>query len=150
MKVLHLLIPFILFLSCSRKNTGSTNIQAFTIKDTIAIFEEEPLQEQDKPYTVVEQMPSFPGGEAEMQKFIRDNLKYPVVDEESGIHGRITVRFVVSKTGDIKDIQAIRGGILCDSLVSVVKRMPRWIPGRQNGEAVDVYFTLPMYINFKR
>ncbi|MFV0537247.1 MAG: energy transducer TonB [Dysgonomonas sp.] len=57
--------------------------------------------------------------------------------EETGIQGRTTVRFIVTKTGEIKNVKAIRGDrIMCDSLVSVIKRMPRWIPGKQNGETV--------------
>lgn len=101
---------------------------------------------EDKPFVTVEQMPSFPGGEVEMQKFIRDNLKYPVIAQENGIQGRVTIRFVVTKDGTISDVQVLRGiDASCDKeAVRVVKAMPRWIPGKQNGRNVPVYFTLPV------
>lgn len=100
----------------------------------------------EKPFYTVEQMPSFPGGEAEMQRFIQANLKYPVVAQESGISGRVTIRFVVTKDGTISDVQVMRGiDPSCDKeAVNVVKKMPKWIPGKQNGRAVPVYFTLPV------
>lgn len=101
---------------------------------------------EDKPFVTVEQMPSFPGGEVEMQKFIRDNLKYPVIAQENGIQGRVTIRFVVTKDGTISDVQVLRGiDASCDKeAVRVVKAMPKWIPGKQNGRNVPVYFTLPV------
>lgn len=108
------------------------------------IVEEKPVEE--KPFVTVEQMPSFPGGEIEMQRFIRDNLKYPVIAQENGIQGRVTIRFVVTKDGTISDVQVLRGiDASCDKeAVRVVKSMPKWIPGKQNGRNVPVYFTLPV------
>ncbi|GAB6120548.1 TonB family protein [Dysgonomonas termitidis] len=101
---------------------------------------------EEKPFVTVEQMPGFPGGETEMHRFINDNLKYPVVAQESGIQGRVTIRFVVTKTGAISDVTVIRGiDPSCDKeAVRVVKAMPKWIPGKQNGLNVPVYFTLPV------
>jgi len=100
----------------------------------------------EKPFVTVEQMPIFPGGEREMQKFIAENLKYPIVAQESGIQGRITVRFIVTKTGEISDVTIIRGiDPSCDKeAIRLVKAMPKWIPGKQNGQNVPVYFTLPI------
>ncbi len=114
------------------------------------VIEEKPVEE--KPFVTVEQMPSFPGGEAEMQRFIADNLKYPVVAQESGIQGRVTIRFVVTKNGTISDVQVIRGiDPSCDrEAVRVVKMMPKWIPGKQNGLNVPVYFTLPIVFRLKQ
>lgn len=108
------------------------------------IVEEKPVE--DKPFVTVEQMPSFPGGDIEMQRFIRDNLKYPVIAQENGIQGRVTIRFVVTKDGSISDVQVLRGiDASCDKeAVRVVKSMPKWIPGKQNGRNVPVYFTLPV------
>lgn len=109
----------------------------------------EPQMENDVYYTVVEAMPSFPGGEAEMVKFISENLRYPVVAQEAGIQGRVTLRFVVSKTGTIENITVIRSlDPSCDKeAIRVVKSMPKWTPGKQNGLPVNVYFNLP--ISFK-
>lgn len=108
------------------------------------IVQEKPVEE--KPFTTVEVMPTFPGGEGEMNKFIRENLKYPIVAQEAGISGRVTVRFVVTKTGEISEVTVLRGiDPSCDKeAVRVVKMMPKWIPGKQNGLNVPVYFTLPV------
>lgn len=99
-----------------------------------------------KPMTVVEQMPKFPGGEEAMKKFIGDSLRYPAKAHKEGVQGRVTLRFVVSKTGKIRDATIVRGiSPECDAeALRVVNAMPDWIPGKQDGEAVDVYFTLPI------
>lgn len=108
-------------------------------------------QKADKIYTVVEQMPSFPGGESEMHRFLSQNLKIPSIPLESGIQGRNVVRFIVSEKGEINNIEKIRGdSMVCDSIISVIKRMPRWIPGKQNGKNVNVYYTIPLMINWRR
>ena len=104
------------------------------------------MVEEEKPYEAVEQMPTFPGGETELMKFIRDNLKYPVIAQENGIQGRVILRFVVSKTGTIDNVTVLRSlDPTCDKeAIRVVKSMPKWIPGKQNGNNVPVYFTLPV------
>ena len=81
-----------------------------------------------------------------MQKFLRDKIQYPTLAQESGIHGTVFVQFVVSKTGKISNVKILRGiGGGCDEeAVRVVKEMPNWIPGRQNGQAVPVMFQIPV------
>lgn len=114
--------------------------------------EENRIVERDvPPITIAEVMPQFPGGEAEMMSFIGKNLKYPVVDQENGTQGRVTVRFVVTKTGDIDQVEVMRGiSPTCDrEAMRVVKSMPKWIPGKQNGKPVAVYFTLPVLYRLK-
>lgn len=103
-------------------------------------------EKEEKPYVGVEQMPAFPGGETELMKFIQKNLKYPVIAAENGISGRVIIRFVVSKTGDITNVEVLRGlDPSCDKeAIRVVQSMPKWIPGKQNGRNVPVYFTLPV------
>ncbi len=103
-------------------------------------------EKEEKPYVGVEQMPAFPGGEVELMKFITKNLKYPVIAAENGIQGRVIIRFVVSKTGDITNVEVLRGlDPSCDKeAVRVVQSMPKWVPGKQNGRNVPVYFTLPV------
>jgi len=127
--------------------TSDKGIDIAELREHKVITEEKPVEE--KPFVTVEQMPTFPGGEVEMQKFIRDNLRYPVVAQESGIQGRVTLRFVVSKTGAIENVTVVRGiDPSCDKeAVRVVQSMPKWIPGKQNGLNVPVYFNLP--IQFK-
>lgn len=119
----------------------------------IAELEEQKVIIEEKPqiFEIVEQMPSFPGGEAEMMKFIGENLRYPVVAQESGIQGRVTIRFVVTANGTIDEVKVIRGiDPSCDREAErVVKAMPKWTPGRQNGKNVSVYFTLPILFRLK-
>lgn len=131
----------------SVQGTSDKGVDIAELREHKVIVEEKPVEE--KPFITVEQMPTFPGGEVEMQKFIRDNLRYPVVAQEAGIQGRVTLRFVVSKTGTIENVTVVRGiDPSCDKeAVRVVKSMPKWIPGKQNGLNVPVYFNLP--IQFK-
>ena len=108
------------------------------------IVEEE--VDDDKPFEVVEQNPEFPGGMEELNKFLNNNIKYPIIAQENGIQGRVIIRFVVSRTGEISDIQVLRGvdPSLDKEAVRVVQSMPKWVPGRQRGKPVPVYFTLPV------
>lgn len=101
---------------------------------------------KEKPLFTVDKMPRFPGGEATMQKFITTNLVYPQEVQEASIEGRVTIRFVVRIDGSISDVEVIEKiHPLCDSAaLAVVKKMPRWEPGKHNGRAVPVYFTLPL------
>jgi len=96
-------------------------------------------------YTIVEQMPEFPGGNEKMVEFISLNTQYPQEAKEKGVQGRVLVNFVVDTDGSITDVKVMRGiGSGCDEeAVRVVKSMPKWQPGRQRGEAVKVAFTLP-------
>lgn len=106
----------------------------------------------DHPFITVEDMPVFPGGESAMQKFVADNLKYPESAQKAGVQGRVTVRFIVGKTGDISDVRVIRGiDPECDAeAVRMIQSMPKWTPGKQNGIAVPVYFTLPIVYRLKK
>ncbi len=90
--------------------------------------------------------PQFPGGENEMYAFIKKNLNYPPADQEMGNQGRVTIRFVVNKNGEISNVQLVKGvSPGCDKeAMRVIKSMPKWIPGRQNGEPVNVYFIIPV------
>ena len=96
-------------------------------------------------YTIVEQMPEFPGGNEKIVEFISSNTQYPQEAKEKGVQGRVLVNFVVDTDGSITDVKVMRGiGSGCDEeAVRVVKSMPKWQPGRQRGEAVKVAFTLP-------
>jgi len=107
------------------------------------------ITEEEKPYDVVEQMPTFPGGESELMNFINDNIRYPAVSLENGIQGRVVVRFVVNKNGEVDRAEILRSlDSSCDKeALRIVKIMPKWIPGRQNGENVAVWFVLP--VNFR-
>ncbi len=96
--------------------------------------------------TIVEQMPSFPGGEPAKLTFLANNLHYPELAQESGIRGTVYLRFIVKADGSVTDIKIIRGiGGGCDEeAIRVVKLMPKWVPGKQKGKNVDVLFTMPI------
>jgi protein TonB len=100
------------------------------------------------PYAVVEQMPEFPGGEAAMQRYLKSSIKYPNIAMENGIQGKVYVGFVVERNGSISNVRIARGvdASLDKEAMRVIKLMPKWIPGKQNGEPVRVSFTAP--INF--
>lgn len=97
-------------------------------------------------FKTVEQMPQFPGGNAEMLQFIKDNLRYPTIAAENGIQGKVVVVFVVEKDGSLSDIKIVKSiDPQCDrEAVRIVKSMPKWQPGKQNGSAVPVDYTLPI------
>lgn len=102
--------------------------------------------EEEKVWEVIEQMPQFPGGESELLTFIAKSIRYPVIAQENGIQGRVIIRFVVSKTGVVSNVEVLRSlDSACDKeAVRVVKTLPKWIPGKQNGVNVPVYYTLPI------
>ncbi|MBJ6119885.1 energy transducer TonB [Pontibacter sp. BT310] len=106
---------------------------------------------EEKPYEYVEQMPTFPGGELEMQKYIAKNIRYPAAAQRAGIEGLVVVSFVVSKTGEISEVKVLKGlGAGTDEeAMRVVKSMPKWNPGKQNGRAVPVRFTVPVRYTIK-
>lgn len=105
----------------------------------------------EAPLTIVEQMPTFPGGEAAMMKWITDEINkrgYPQMEKEAGISGTCYVTFVVEKDGNITDVKILRGvsgGPGYNKLAQeVVKAMPNWKAGKQNGREVRVQFNLPI------
>ena len=100
------------------------------------------------PYTIVEQMPEYPGGETALRKYLSASVKYPRIATENGVQGKVYVNFVVDKNGSISNVKVIRGvdSALDQEAVRVIKMMPKWIPGKQNGETVRVSYTVP--INF--
>lgn len=113
------------------------------------LTEDEPEPVAEEIFTFVEEYPEFPGGDKALREYILNNIKYPEVARTSGITGTVYVQFVVEKDGSISDVKVVRGiGGGCDEeAVRVVKSMPRWKPGKQRGQPVRVYFTLP--IEFK-
>ena len=104
-----------------------------------------------KIFEVVEVMPKFMGGDAELMKYLSSNLKYPTIAIESNIQGRVVLKFVVRKDGNIDNVQVLRTlDPSCDKeAMRVLKTMPKWVPGMQNGRPVDVYFTLPVLFRLK-
>ena len=97
-------------------------------------------------FQVVEQLPEFPGGMAELMKYLQKNLRYPQICKEQGVQGRVIVQFVVNTDSTITDVNVIKSvnPHLDEEAVRVVKAMPKWNPGKQRGEPVRVRFTLPV------
>ncbi len=100
----------------------------------------------EKPFDVVEQMPEFPGGTPELMKYISTNVKYPAEATKNGAQGRVLVQFIVEKDGSISEVEVIKkvNEHLDAEAVRVVNAMPKWKPGKQNGEPVRVKYTLPI------
>ena len=100
----------------------------------------------NKVFDVVEEMPSFPGGTGALMSFLSSNIKYPVVAQENGVQGRVIVGFVVERDGSITDVKVMRSvdPSLDREAQRVVRAMPRWKPGKQNGSAVRVKYTVPV------
>lgn len=119
-----------------------TEIQEYV---PIDIPEEEEVEEAPI-FTVVESMPSYPGGDEARIRYLQENLKYPQMARESGIQGRVFVTFVVEKDGSITDVKILRGiGGGCDEeAIRVIQNMPRWNSGKQRGKPVRVQFNMPI------
>ena len=99
-----------------------------------------------KVFDVVEEMPSFPGGNGALMSYLSSNVKYPVVAQENGVQGRVIISFVVERDGSISDVKVARSvdPSLDREAQRVVKSMPRWTPGKQNGQTVRVKYTVPV------
>ena len=140
-------------------NENKTAIGAFDVKgndeeggtvlkavEEIATPEPPKHEEENKVFDVVEQMPSFPGGPSALMAYLSSHVKYPAVAEENGIQGRVTVQFVVEKDGSVTDVKTMKSvdPSLDREAERVVRSMPKWIPGKQNGSAVRVKYFVPV------
>ncbi|GAB4008704.1 hypothetical protein GCM10028808_15470 [Spirosoma migulaei] len=103
-------------------------------------------------FTIVEQVPEFPGGMQALGQYLARNLRYPAEAQQNKVQGRVFVRFVVSQTGDIQSLRILKGiGSGCDEeAVRVVSQMPKWIPGKQNGQPVAVQYNLPIQFSLDK
>ena len=138
----------------SNKAVGAFNVQGndevggevLKAKEEIKAPEPPKHVEEEKVFDVVEQMPSFPGGNSALMKFLNENIHYPVVAQENGVQGRVVISFVVERDGHITDVQVARSvdPSLDKEAQRVVKSMPKWIPGKQNGSAVRVKYNVPV------
>lgn len=103
-------------------------------------------KKNDMVFDVVEVMPQFPGGQIAMLKYIMENMKYPKQAMKEGIQGRVTVSFIVEKDGRVSNVRLLHSvqSALDKEAIRVVKSMPKWTPGKQNGKPVRVRFNLPV------
>ncbi len=106
----------------------------------------EPVNDEEVIYKSVEQMPRFPGGEAEMMKYLMQNIQYPYNAAKNDIEGRVVLQFVIEKDGHIGEVKVVRSvdEELDAEAVRVVKSMPNFTPGYQDGKPVAVWYTLPV------
>lgn len=126
---------------------------AVAVEGTGEVVFDEPVQEvaaesdEDKIFYAVEQQAEFPGGLQAMMKFLQKNIKYPASAKRMGIEGRVFVKFIVDKEGGISNMEVIKGinADLDKEAMRVIKLMPPWKPGKQNGRAVKSQFVLPVY-----
>ena len=124
---------------------GTNDLNKVMVKEEVIA---EPKVEEEQPMSIamVEQKPQFAGGEAAMYKWLSDNIVYPPAAAEEGVSGRVVVEFVVGKDGSISNVRVVRSRhtALDKEALRVVKAMPNWIPGRNNGQPVKVTYTLPV------
>lgn len=130
-------------LSVALSMSAQVNVQE-EVADSIVVSNE-------RIYTAVEENPKFPGGDAEMYKFLARNLRYPQDALANNVKGKVRVQFVIEKDGSISSAKVIAPVYesLDKEAVRVVKSMPKWTPGKMNGQPVRVYYTLPVSFNFK-
>lgn len=112
------------------------------------VFIEEPEEEEETVFIIVQDMPQFPGGDLELRKYIAGNVHYPEIAKENGIQGRVFVQFVVNAKGFVEQTKIARGvdPSLDKEALRIIKSLPKWEPGKQRGKPVKVQFTVP--INF--
>ena len=113
------------------------------------VVEEEVVEQEI--FQIVEEMPSFPGGESKLMEFVAKNIKYPQIARETGIQGRVFVGFVVEPDGSISNVKLLRGiGGGCDEeAMRVIKSLPKWKPGKQRGKAVRVSYQIPVFFKLQ-
>ena len=132
----------------NEKGTEDRNVTR-TLKEEVVVEkkEEKPKEEKkEEIFRSVEQMPQFPGGEAALMKYLQSHINYPPMAAENNIQGRVVVQFVVDKTGKVGEVKVVRSvdKDLDREAVRVCKSLPKFTPGRQNGQAVSVWYTLPV------
>jgi protein TonB len=112
----------------------------------ISFSQQEEKKQHVTVYTTAEQMPSFPGGKDALSKYMRKHLRYPKSAMKNAVHGKVVVRFVVEADGSITHAEIISSlDSACDKeALRVVRGMPKWDPGMQNGNFVAVYYNLPI------
>ena len=129
----------------STEDDNNTEVVVMDITAEVGPSEEEEA-DANQIFTVVEQQPQFPGGEAALMAFIKKTLKYPAFAAENGIQGRVTLSFTVEKDGSIGNIEVMRSPAdeLSKEAIRVVSAMPKWTPGKQRGKPVRVKYVLPI------
>jgi periplasmic protein TonB len=123
------------------------------VNDTlVVVYNQDPIMSPDpEPAIWVEEMPAFPGGDEALLKYIAEKIRYPEEAASNGIQGRVILRFAVTSDGSVKRVEVLRGvhQVLDQEAIRVVTEMPKWKPGKQNGIAVPVWFSVPVNFQLK-
>ncbi|MDP5139167.1 MAG: energy transducer TonB [Spirosomaceae bacterium] len=140
-KVLLSLLVAGSIISCENMMNNGESFEPVAVSDEIKMAKVE-----GEIFTMVETSPEFPGGMSKMYEYIGQNLKYPEAAQRDNIQGKVFVKFVVTKDGDIGKIETLKGiGYGCEEEVArILAGMPTWKPAEQDGEKVNVYFTMPI------
>lgn len=133
--------------TAARSETPDYNKESSAAKQQPAVVEEpQERSYSGQIYTAVEQPAEFPGGQSALMTFLSNNIRYPEAAQQNGISGRVIVKFVVEKDGSISSASVVKGvdRDLDAEALRVVRRMPKWKPGKNSGQPVRSYFTLPV------
>jgi protein TonB len=127
------------------KSANTTKVDT-TTKVEVIVEEKAPVVEQVFESFAIQEKPAFPGGDAALMKYVAENVKYPVVAQENGVEGTVYIRFVVTKLGTVGEAQVMRSAdpLLDAEALRVVKSLPTWTPGKNNGNPVNVWFIIPV------
>ena len=145
-------VPANAILRCSYQGRESQEVLAADMtNNTHLSLSSKSREMNEQVFTVVEKMPSFPGGDAELLKYIATNIKYPKVSQDNGEQGRVICSFIVGRDGSVNNPEVLRGvtPLLNEEAVRVINTMPRWNPGMQRGKAVAVKYTVPITFRLK-
>ena len=145
-------VPANAILRCSYQGRESLEVLAADMtNNTHLSLSSKSREMNEQVFTVVEKMPSFPGGDAELLKYIATNIKYPKESQDNGEQGRVICSFIVGRDGSVNNPEVLRGvtPLLNEEAVRVINTMPRWNPGMQRGKAVAVKYTVPITFRLK-
>jgi protein TonB len=139
----------------SRFMTADDVAETVVDEEVVEVIEQVQVEVQEEAprevFVVVEEMPSFPGGDAELFKFIYDNIKYPELAKENNIQGKVILRFCVTYKGTVDQVSVVRGvdPSLDQEAIRVIKMLPLWKPGKQGGKPVNVWYSVPISFQLK-
>ena len=138
-----LFVPLTIALMAMNSSVIRANVQKKVVKTTKTTKK---ADASNKVYEVVEQMPTFPGGDAALMKYLAENIKYPVSAQKAKEQGRVVVQFIVEKDGTVTGVKTVRSvtPALDAEAVRVIKAMPKWTPGKQGGQPVRVNYNVPV------
>jgi protein TonB len=132
---------------------AQVEVQNEEVVEVVAEVKEEVQEEEvePEPFVVVEEMPMFPGGDTELMKYLSEHTIYPEVAKENNVQGRVIIKFCVTAKGGVSQVSVLKpvDPELDKEAIRVVKELPPFLPGKQGGKPVPVWFTVPIYFVLK-